>query len=620
MISSQHLNPPPTFSRPGSPPLSCATYDSGESSAVSGYGEVLSNGPLAAKFGAHAELLAPPSLDDITEEPSSYKSANSSFASGRSPSASTRPTSPEPQLVSIHSNHSIPNLASFSLGSPLRRSSSKQPPKTPEQQKPSNMSQAMSECEDMSISTSELNYNPSSSSLRSHSSFFRTARPVAPEPQACSPRVVRLAPSTVGSAAPSHGTDATGNPDALHGAPVTDPTHNPVSRPLQNPQLSTFIKGLPTPIVHRNRQYEFDFLVGVGSFGRVFRARAVDKTTGIESVLAIKVVHKAPMDTALNWGYGDDDLSGRDVQWSTTHATRNEALVREVQVLRDVKKAHSRFLSVLSDVWQDNWFVYLAIPLGNQSLHERLNQLRSERVKMPRDELEQHAAQLLLAIENLHSLGWYHHDIKPDNIMLSGVGNIILGDFGCAQRGFKDAHGLREFGAHEILGANGCHPPELKRLKAQLESLPGRKLTYHAEYADIWNFGLVLYEMHSCPYRLPYPVPDELYSDMAMVMNRMNKHARDLIFEKLLCDDETQRACLEEVKRHPFFALVDWASIAAKKVDMSYLPNRPHPPAEAPPNLRVAPHEMKDTAFYLNHDIKLAAYSNSVIDLRTLKF
>jgi len=39
-------------------------------------------------------------------------------------------------------------------------------------------------------------------------------------------------------------------------------------------------------------------------------------------------------------------------------------------------------------------------------------------------------AELLLAVKNLHTMGFSHHDIRPENIMLDRVGHLKLVDFG----------------------------------------------------------------------------------------------------------------------------------------------------------------------------------------------
>ncbi len=41
-------------------------------------------------------------------------------------------------------------------------------------------------------------------------------------------------------------------------------------------------------------------------------------------------------------------------------------------------------------------------------------------------------AELVLALEATHSLGYIHRDIKPDNLLLSNEGHLRISDFGLA--------------------------------------------------------------------------------------------------------------------------------------------------------------------------------------------
>jgi len=53
---------------------------------------------------------------------------------------------------------------------------------------------------------------------------------------------------------------------------------------------------------------------------------------------------------------------------------------------------------------------------------------------LPEDMARFYLAEVVLAIDCLHKLGYVHRDIKPDNVLIDRQGHIVLADFGsCLQ-------------------------------------------------------------------------------------------------------------------------------------------------------------------------------------------
>jgi len=58
--------------------------------------------------------------------------------------------------------------------------------------------------------------------------------------------------------------------------------------------------------------------------------------------------------------------------------------------------------------------------------------------RLPEDMARFYLAEMVLAIDCLHKLGYVHRDIKPDNVLIDRQGHIVLADFGSCLRRNSD--------------------------------------------------------------------------------------------------------------------------------------------------------------------------------------
>ncbi|KAJ2080913.1 hypothetical protein H4R24_002713 [Coemansia sp. RSA 988] len=174
-----------------------------------------------------------------------------------------------------------------------------------------------------------------------------------------------------------------------------------------------------------------------------------------------------------------------------------------------------------------------------------------------------YSAELVLALEDLHNIGYIHRDCKPQNTLLDASGHVKLADFGSCAR--IDAGGAHEAKTSVPVGTCDYIAPETLRARET-----GGSGTVSPS-SDWWSLGAVLYEMlFGDPPFYSDSVPETYAKIMACERHlafddsvEVSDAAKDLM-RRLLVSQE-MRLDLAEIKAHPFFAAVDWHTIRSQE-------------------------------------------------------
>ncbi|HXG45480.1 MAG TPA: serine/threonine-protein kinase [Gemmatimonadales bacterium] len=174
------------------------------------------------------------------------------------------------------------------------------------------------------------------------------------------------------------------------------------------------------------------------------------------------------------------DLEGKAVALKVLHpellaSVTADRFLREIAVVRRLD--HPRIAPLL-DMGERDWLIYYVMPfIEGPTLKVVLDRIR--RLALP--DVERIARELLEALGHAHSLGFVHRDVKPDNVILSPEGAVLV-DFGIARAVMVSATD-RVTRSGMTVGTSTYMSPE------QIVGAPdldGR--------SDLYSLGCVLYE------------------------------------------------------------------------------------------------------------------------------
>lgn len=277
--------------------------------------------------------------------------------------------------------------------------------------------------------------------------------------------------------------------------------------------------------------FEVKTVIGRGHFGDIRMVK--EKATG--DIYAMKILRK------------DDTLCQREVAF---FEEERDILARAAQT--------GPWLTRLQYAFQDAGHLYLVMELLPGG--DLFNLLDRSGGQLPEEEARFYLAELTLAIHALHSLGYAHRDVKPDNVLIDRTGHIKLADFGSAAK-LSDK---KSISSRLPVGTPHYVAPEV------LSSMSGGLnacATVQGPAVDWWSLGVLAYEML---YGFNPFADDRVVVTYNRIMNfnETLNYAKDpplseaavKVLQGLLTTAD-KRFSYDDMCRHEFFAPIDLDNI-----------------------------------------------------------
>ncbi|KAI9342043.1 kinase-like domain-containing protein [Zopfochytrium polystomum] len=257
--------------------------------------------------------------------------------------------------------------------------------------------------------------------------------------------------------------------------------------------------------------------IGEGEFGKVKLAYHIDNPS---KQVAVKLILK------------------ENIRNPTKHAK----VLREISILQTLSHP---FIVKLHEVVETDQYIGMVMEYASGG--ELFEYILAHRYLKEKDACR-FFAQLLAGVRYIHSVGIVHRDLKLENLLLDGNHNVIITDFGFANR-FRS-------GDVDIFMQTSCGSPCYAAPELVISE------GYAGEAADVWSCGVILYAMLSgfLPFDDDPENPDgdninQLYKYILETSLEFPEHissdAQSLL-KRMLVPDPRHRAKLSEVISHKF--------------------------------------------------------------------
>lgn len=284
--------------------------------------------------------------------------------------------------------------------------------------------------------------------------------------------------------------------------------------------------------------FKFIKTIGVGTFGRVYLAQLLNPKISKKKFYALKIL---PKSTLLKLRQIDHYKNEKN----TLATCKNHPFIVNLMLATEINEFHVMMMEFIPGGELFSWI-------------KRYRRFDINTIRF-------YSAQLVLALEFLHSKDIMYRDLKPENLLLTHDGYLKLTDFGFAKQS-KD------------LSYSFCGTPEYMAPE-QLISHISDINKGHGKDVDFWSLGIILYEMYV---GLPPFYSQETYDIYFKTANNeieffdgFDRNLQDLISGLTKKDWKMRighKNGFSEVKNHIFYKNLNWDDIYHKRIQAPFKP------------------------------------------------
>ncbi|KAI0362485.1 kinase-like protein [Trametes cingulata] len=320
------------------------------------------------------------------------------------------------------------------------------------------------------------------------------------------------------------------------------------------------ISSRPPPL--RLQDMESVRILGTGAWGAVHVARVKrrrgDPKEQPEAAFALKVVRKSIL---------------RDLERNERTPNREQAAEKKNAERRTLASLPwNPFISGILDAYVDAKNVYISLELGVVS--NLYTEMRRSFLTEP--EIRFYFANIVLALEFLHTQGIIHCDVKPENLVLGADGYLLLTDFGLAQpldeEGMWNRMGTLEYMSPEVLSDENVDTAE-KRIAADWWSAAVClfELKTLVQPFECDSLGDLVEKQANAP--LPWPeYPRRLEEFEDLVSRMLTVHLEHRYGARVVPEGKGGALINKEIRTHPYFAPVNWERIEKRVAAVPRIP------------------------------------------------